>query len=157
MPKTIQVRDDVFATGSVACDFKELREFYRENLETLTKAFDECKKIFEIDNVSLLFNNIRKKASVGQYKLDEKQICIDLRSYDLTQIVGTLIHEMCHAKQHADKRLTESKVKGVAYKFDGKDFGKAKNHEEYLAQPWEIEAREATDKYLARVMKKITK
>jgi len=155
MPKTIQVRDDVFATGSVACDFKELREFYRDNVEALTACFDECKKIFEIDDVSLLFNNIRKTATVGMYKLNEKQICLDLRSYDLTAIVGTIIHEMCHAKQHAEGRLTFGEGKGVAYKFDGEDFAKPKNHDEYLALPWEIEARAATDKYLKRVMKKI--
>ena len=58
MPKTIEVRNDVFVTGSVACDEKVLREFYRENVENLIKVFDECKKIFKVENTTMLINSI---------------------------------------------------------------------------------------------------
>jgi hypothetical protein len=154
MPKTIEVRKDVFVTGSVACDFKELREFYRSNVETFIKAFDECSKIFKVKNTKLLFNNIRKKGEVGCYVHGINQVKIDIRSFDVKQIVSTIIHEMTHAQQAQNGKLSPSKD-GKSMIWAKKEFAKAKTHDEYLNLPWEIEARNNEKKYIDQVMKAI--
>ena len=154
MPKTIEVRNDVFVTGSVACDEKVLREFYRENVENLIKVFDECKKIFKVENTTMLINNIRKKSTVGEFVHGKNEIRIDLRSFKFEEIVKTVIHEMTHAKQAFDKKLC---VKGSKMVWNNEEFTNPKNHEEYLNLPWEIEARKNSDKYFDKVMKVIAK
>ena len=155
MPKTIEVRNDVFVTGSVACDFKELREFYRANVDKFIIAFDEIKKILKVnDDVKLLFNNIRKNSVQGMFTHNTKTIKIDLRCYDVTQIVSTIIHEMTHAQQVQDKKLV---IDAKSQKWNGKSIELAKSHEDYLNLPWEIEARKNEEKYINRVLTKIQK
>ena len=157
MPKFIEVRDDVFATGSVACDVKEIREFYRANIDDLVKAFDECKKIFKVDNVNLFVRNIRKASRVGYYQNSTKEIAIDIRRYDLKEIVSTIIHEMTHAQQYATKKLIQKSKKTVT--FDGKNYNDIdanKDYEGYRNLTWEIEARKMQEKYIDKVMKAIS-
>lgn len=157
MPKFIEVRDDVFATGSVACDVKEIREFYRANIDDLIKAFDECKKIFKVDDVKLFVRNIRKASRVGYYQHSSKEVAIDIRRYNLKEIVSTIIHEMTHAQQHATKKLIQKSNKTVM--FDGKnynDIDASKDFEGYQNLPWEIEARKMQEKYIDKVMKAIS-
>jgi len=155
MPKFIEVRNDVFATGSVACDFKDLREFYRENIEDMIKAFDECKKIFKIDNVKMFVRNLR--TAKGHYQHSSKEIAVDIRDRDLKAVVSTIIHEMTHAQQYATKKLSN---KGANYVFESKEFkpvNSRKDYEAYLNQPWEIEARNNESKYIDKVMNAIAK
>jgi hypothetical protein len=157
MPKFIEVRKDVFATGSVANDQKDLREFYRANIDDIILAFDECNKIFKVDKVKLFVRNIRSKSTVGFYKNSNKEISIDLRSYDIKGIVSTIIHEMTHAQQHDTKKMfyTNKQVNfyGKLYNIVSAE----KDHEAYLNLPWEIEARKMQQKYLEKVMKVIFK
>ena len=154
MPKTIEVRNDVFVTGSVACDDKVLREYYRDNVENLIKVFDECKKIFKLENTKMLINNIRKKSTSGQFVHQLDEIRIDIRSYNFDDIIKTIIHEMTHAKQSFDKKL---KVKGSKMVWNNEEFSNPKNHDEYLNLPWEIEARKNSEKYFDKVKKTISK
>lgn len=154
MPKTIEVRNDIFVTGSVACDEKILREYYRENVENLIKVFDECKKIFKLENTKMLINNIRKKSTRGQFVHGKDEIRIDLRSYDFDEIIKTIIHEMTHAKQAFDKKL---KVKNSKMIWNDEEFKNPKDHDEYLNLPWEIEARKNSEKYFEKVKKAISK
>mgnify|MGYP001087453614 FL=1 len=155
MPTTTTIRKDVKITGSVYNDFKDIREFYRKNEVTLIKAFDECKKIFEIDNVTLLIRNIRKRSTVGSYNNGQKQINLDLRRFKLKDIVSTIIHEMTHAKQYKDGRLKD-KTNAKAT-FENVEYSCPKNmsHQKYLDLPWEIEAREMQKKYIDQVWKSI--
>ena len=155
MPKFIQVREDVFATGSVACDFKQTREFYRANIEDMIKAFDECKKIFKVDNVKMFVRNLRKHQ--GTYANAKKEIAIDIRKYDLRQIVSTIIHEMTHAQQFESKKMAYKNGKVVFAKKEYAQVKASKDFEAYQNQPWEIEAREMEAKYIDRVMKAIGK
>jgi len=155
MPKFIEVRNDVFATGSVACDFKETREFYRANIDDMIKAFDECKKIFKIDNVKLFVRNLRK--AQGHYNNAKKEIAVDVRVYDLKSIVSTIIHEMTHAQQYATKKMSQKGAKVVFEKVEYNRVNPSKNFEDYQNQPWEIEARQMEAKYIDRVMKAIAK
>ena len=155
MPNTTTIRKDVKITGSVYNDFKDIREFYRKHETTLIKAFDECKKIFKVDDVNLLIRNIRKRSTVGSYSNNKKQINLDLRRFKIKEIVSTIIHEMTHAKQYKDGRLkdkTDSKVifENVEYKIS-----KNMSHQKYLDLPYEIEARKMQDKYIDQVMKAI--
>ena len=154
MPKYIEVRNDVFVTGSVACDQKVIREFYRANVDTFVKAFDEAKKILKLskDDVNMFFRNIRKVGTTGHFNLDKNEIAIDVRSYDVKSIVKTIIHELTHVKQVRDGKL---KGANKGFVWNNEEFGEAKSHEEYLEFPWEIEARANADKYIDEVMKKI--
>jgi hypothetical protein len=155
MPKFIEVRNDVFATGSVACDFKETREFYRANIDDMIKAFDECKKIFKVDNVKLFVRNLRK--AQGHYSNAKREIAVDVRVYDLKSIVSTIIHEMTHAQQYATKKMSQKGEKVIFEKVEYNRVKPSKNFEDYQNQPWEIEAREMEAKYIDRVMKAISK
>jgi len=140
MPKFIEVRNDVFATGSVACDFKHLREFYRANIDDIVKAFDECKKIFKVENVKLFVRNIRG-GTQGFYQNSTKEVAVDIRDKTLEQIVSVIIHEMTHAQQYATKKLSQ---KGAKMVFDSKEYkhvDSKKDFEAYQNLPWEIEAR----------------
>lgn len=155
MPKFIQVREDVYATGSVACDFKQTREFYRANIDDMIKAFDECKKIFKVDDVKMFVRNLRKEC--GHYANNKKEIAIDVRRYNLREIVSTIIHEMTHAQQFATKKMAN---KGDKVVFEKKEYNRvvpSKDFEAYQNQPWEIEAREMEAKYIDQVMKAIAK
>ena len=154
MPNTTTIRKDVKITGSVYNDFKDIREYYRKHEETIIKAFDECKKIFKVDDVNLLIRNIRKRSTVGTYGNSSKTICIDIRRFKLKSIVSTIIHEMTHAKQYLDKRLKFVDGKQL---FENKIYPNPNkvSHERYLKLPWEIEAREMEKKYIEQVWKSI--
>ena len=156
MPNTTMIRkDDVFITGSVYNDFKDIREFYRKHEITLIKAFDECKKIFEIDDVKLLIRNIRKSSTVGSYGNSKKTISLDIRRFKIKEIVSTIIHEMTHAKQYKDGRLKDKTNKKAI--FENVEYKCASNmsHQKYLDLPWEIEARNMQKKYIEQVWKSI--
>ena len=157
MPNTTTIRKDVKITGSVYNDFKDIREFYRKHETTLIDAFDECKKIFKVDDVRLLIRNIRKRSTVGSYNNGLKQINLDLRRFNIKSIVSTIIHEMTHAKQYKDGRLKD-KTNAKAT-FENVEYSCPKNmsHKKYLDLPWEIEARKMQDKYIDQVMKAIKK
>ena len=154
MPNTTTIRKDVKITGSVYNDFKDIREYYRKHEETIIKAFDECKKIFKVENVNLLIRNIRKRSTVGTYGNSSKTISIDIRRFKLKSIVSTIIHEMTHAKQYLDKRLKFVDGKQL---FENKIYPNPNkvSHETYLNLPWEIEAREMEKKYIEKVWKSI--
>ena len=82
------------------------------------------------------------------------EVRIDIRSFNISAIVGTIIHEMCHAQQYQDGRLV---VEAKDHKWNGEVIASAKNHDEYLNLPWEIEARKMSEKHLNRVLNKIQK
>ena len=155
MPNTTTRRKDVKITGSVYNDFKDIREFYRKHEETIIKAFDECKKIFKVEDVNLLIRNIRKRSTVGSYGHSLKTISIDVRRFKIKDIVSTIIHEMTHAKQYKDGRLkntlnNKSIFENIEYPNPNKI-----SYEKYLNLPWEIEAREMQEKYIEQVWKSI--
>ena len=152
MPKTFEIRNDVFVTGSVASDQKELREYFRANIDKLMIAFDECKKLFDVQNYSMLINNIRKKNTLGVCISAKKTISIDIRRYDLKDIVSTIIHEMTHAQQFETKKLKHKNSKvSVFENKEYKNVDSNKDHDAYLNLPWEIEARANQEKYIDQV------
>ena len=155
MPNTTTIRKDVKITGSVYNDFKDIREYYRKHEETIIKAFDECKKIFKVEDVNLLIRNIRKRSTVGTYGNSSKTISIDIRRFKIKSIVSTIIHEMTHAKQYLDKRLKVAS--NGKQEFENKIYPNPNkvSHEKYLNLPWEIEAREMEKKYIEQVWKSI--
>lgn len=155
MPKTITIREDIFSTGSVACDFKEIREFYRTNLDTFIKAYDEIKKILKVKNSKMIFRNLRK--AHGKYIHAQNEIAIDIRCFDVKSIVSTIIHEMTHAQQYETKKMVCVNNKDVVFaKKEYKRIDSNKNIEGYRNQPWEIEARKNEEKYIEKVMKAIS-
>jgi hypothetical protein len=156
MPNTTKVRQDVYVRGNVKNDDAYLRNYYNQNEATLIKAFDECKKIFDCEDVKhlhLLIRNIRGNV-VGNYNNTHKCISIDLRRYNLKSIVSTIIHEMTHCQQYKLGKL--SKDTSTTSNWNDKKI-KCKNisHQQYLDLPWEIEAREMQKKYIDQVMKAI--
>ena len=153
MPKTFEIRNDVFVTGSVASDQKELREYFRANVDKFIKAFDECKKLLKVNNYSMLINNIRRKNVVGTCISGKKTISVDIRRYNLKSIVSTIIHEMTHAQQFETKKLSHKNSKVSV--FENKEYKivhSNKDYEAYLNLPWEIEARANEEKYIDKVM-----
>jgi uncharacterized protein YjaZ len=109
MPNTTKVRQDVYVRGNVKNDDAYLRNYYNQNEATLIKAFDECKKIFDCEDVKhlhLLIRNIRGNV-VGNYNNTHKCISIDLRRYNLKSIVSTIIHEMTHCQQYKLGKLSK--------------------------------------------------
>ena len=163
MPKFFNVRAKeknvapVFVTGSVANDFKKTREFYRSNVHTFINAFDIAKSEMKIESNEwkLFFRNIR--SSLGYCKDSSKELAIDVRRYDVKQIVSTIIHELQHSKQY-DEGLLEKSEKRNHKKWKGenvKTCSSTVNYEEYLKLPWEIDARNAEKKYLDKVMKRL--
>ncbi|MEC8747832.1 MAG: hypothetical protein VXX73_05950 [Pseudomonadota bacterium] len=157
MPKTIVLNDYTTCTGSVFCDVKEIRENFKSQSEQLIKAFDLAKSKLNIQsNIKLHFRNIRQKkgkTTLGQFYNNTKTVEIDCKNFDLKSKVNTIIHELVHAQQYEQKRLS---LKGKMYKFEGEQFEQPKNHDEYYNLPWEVEAREIAKKHTNSIMKAIS-
>ena len=120
-------------------------------------AFDECKKLLNVKNYSMLINNIRKKNTLGVCISAKNTISIDIRRYNLKGIVSTIIHEMTHAQQFETKKLTHKNAKISV--FENKEYkvvDNNKDHDAYLNLPWEIEARANEEKYINQVMKVVS-
>jgi len=157
MPNTTKVRQDVFVRGNVKNDDAYLRNYYNEHEATLIKAFDECKKIFDCEDVKhlhLLIRNIRGNV-VGNYNATRKRISIDLRRYNLKSIVSTIIHEMTHCQQYKLGKLSKDTNTSANWNDTKYRCGNGLSHVQYLDLPWEIEAREMQKKYIDQVMKAI--
>ena len=104
MPKYVPIKEDrkdLFVTGSVNRDFKNLREFYFKNIDTFIKAYDVTKKIMGLksDKLNFFIRNIRGN-TIGFYADGRKEVAIDIRSKNIKSIVSTIIHECQHALQY---------------------------------------------------------
>lgn len=157
MPNTTKVRQDVYVRGNVKNDNKKLREFYNNNEVKLIAAFDECKKIFNLEdynNLHMLIRNIRGN-TVGRYHNTRRRVSIDLRRFNLREIVKTIIHECTHAQQYKLKKLAKDTNTSACWNDKKYRCGNGISHQQYLDLPWEIEAREMADKYVDQVMKAI--
>lgn len=184
MPKYVQIkedRNDLFVTGSVNRDFKNLREFYSKNVDTFVKAYDACVKLFKLDGSQKFFiRNIRGN-TVGFYRNRSKEVAVEIRSKNIKSIVSTIIHECRHAYQYQTGML-KSDPKKLHYSIwtamdtkitraaDGsvdelvaskkaqsiRRYSPSQNHKKYMALPWEVDARDAEKKYIDKIMKEIS-
>ena len=158
MPKTHKIlkdRNDLFVTGSVSCDDKITREKYRKLTNTIVSTFDHVKTMFDTNkDLTLCVRNIRGN-TLGFYNNGKSEIAIDIRNLNEKSIVSTMIHEFTHANQYKTKKLSNSKVKDkvVWNKVEMTKYDSKKDHQKYLDQPWEIEARENEKKYTNEVCK----
>ena len=157
MPKTLNIENELIiatVTGSVACDVKTQREWYRKNINNIISICDEGLKYFKLENekIKFHFRNIRGKTR-GQYFNLNKKVEICLKSLNLNDVAKTIIHELVHVDQYKTGRL---KTKGVKSVFNKKEFNnKTKTHEEYLNLPWEIEARTKADEITPKILDKL--
>ena len=185
MPKYVQIetgqnRSDLYVTGSVNRDFKNLREFYIKNVDTFVKAYDVCKKLFKLkDEHKLFIRNIRG-STVGFYRNGNKEVAIDIRRKDIKSIVSTIIHECRHAYQYQSGMLKPDPKKRNYYIWTGFDtkttkaadgsivdlvaakkstsirkYRPSQSMKKYLALPWEVDARAAEKKYINKVMEEL--
>ena len=172
MPKYVPIKEDrkdLFVTGSVNRDFKNLREFYFKNIDTFIKAYDVTKKIMGLksDKLNFFIRNIRGN-TIGFYADGRKEISIDIRSKNIKSIVSTIIHECQHALQYETGMLRlDTKKKGlyyiwkqnkgldVAIETSIRKYKPSQNKEKYMNLPWEIDARNAEKKYIDQVMKEV--
>ncbi len=159
MPKTFNIENNfnlnATVTGSVACDVKTQREFYRSNINKILNICSEGLKEFKLDNkkIKFHFRNIRGKVS-GQYIDQYKKVEVCLKDLNFKRIANTIVHELAHADQYNSGRL---KTKGVKSIFDKKEFNnKTKTHEEYLNLPWEIDARQKADEITPKILEKLS-
>jgi len=185
MPKYVPIKEDrkdLFVTGSVNRDFKNLREFYFKNIDTFIKAYDVTKKIMGLksDKLNFFIRNIRGN-TIGFYADGRKEVAIDIRSKNIKSIVSTIIHECQHAlqyetgmlkfdpkkknyqvwtewkttKKERDKKGLISDVESQKVETSIRKYKPSQNHKKYMDLPWEIDARNAEKKYIDRVMREV--
>ena len=118
------------------------------------RALDSVKQI----NIRLV-KKPGKKSHMGDVSLAKGQpnvYNIRLRSnLDNVDLISTLAHELMHVAQYADGRL-RSKPGVFVWKKDKKDYkyeNIEKTFEEYLNWPWEVEARQFENTYLAIILR----
>ena len=164
MPKYERIyedKSDYYVTGSVFADQKRLREFYNDNINFLTDAYDIAKEVLKVKSKQTLrIRNIR--AYSGLYKNGLKQVEVDIRSESLESIVSTIVHELRHAKQYEDKRLKNDEGSWCFWRKRGeknyiriRQYSPSENRQKYLDLPWEMDARKAEKRYLPIVLKRL--
>lgn len=123
------------------CAADDIHTMIKKHWKSLCKAFD-----FDRD-VEIRIRPIRGNTYGLAYD-KENRIEIEPRSNprDVLEIVA---HELVHMEQYKQKRL-RSDYTGRFY-WNKKAFKPSKTHEEYLNEPWEIEARARAEKYINKV------
>ena len=185
MPKYVQIkedRNDLFVTGSVNRDFKNLRKFYAKNVDTFVKAYDACVKLFKLDGSQKFFIRNIRGSTLGFYRNGNKEVAIDIRRNggNIKSIVSTIIHECRHAYQYQSGMLKPDPKKRNYYIWTGFDtkttkaadgsivdlvaakkatsirkYRPSQSMKKYLALPWEVDARAAEKKHIDKIMKEI--
>ena len=110
---------------------KELYQILLPNLEHFDKILNLPK------NIDIHFKPIRNYQIIGQYDSIKNRIEIDPRKDSTEDILITICHELVHAEQHYENRLTcDSKY----FYWKGQQWKATLDDNIYKNFPWEIEA-----------------
>jgi len=130
---------------------KELAFMVKEAMPVFRELLDLPKNIY-----------IRIGTKRGSYKgcfnNSEKVLFLNVCRFEYDQAMKTLAHELVHAEQYKQGRLSMSKFipkKGYVSFWNGEEVkNKGKTYNSYRRQPWEVEAFSRQDE-LAKEVKKI--
>lgn len=121
--------------------YTHVSEFVISNLlAALREEFDVADDlVIVIRPIRQSMGTVTRGQAVGQLEVQ-----VDCRSRDVWQIAETIAHELTHAEQYKHNRLCwtwDIVSDKLMYSYDGQLHDKATSYDEYLDQPWEVEAR----------------
>lgn len=101
------------------------------------------KALYELVNlptdIKVHFRPIRNEVLIGQYVSSSHTVEIDPRKGKIDELLATVCHELVHAEQYYEKRLTSD---DKYFYWDGERYSNTLDNDIYLNFPWEIEACE---------------
>lgn len=120
--------------GNYKCLLKQVKELYHiilPNLELFNKILNLPK------DIDIHFKPIRNHQILGQYCSIKHRVEIDPRKDSAKDILIAICHELVHAEQHYENRLTcDSKY----FYWEGQQWKATLDDNIYKNFPWEIEA-----------------
>ena len=135
----IAKKDNLFVTDAAWYD-KETRNKTRQMTDIAEKVLPIIRQMLNlsIENSKVVIGFCKAKNVYGLYSFDKKICRIDPR-VTVLQFVDTIAHELTHAAQHSEGRLS---AKGASFFWEEKMIGYLPTtYSKYLALPWEVEAR----------------
>jgi hypothetical protein len=151
----------------VICDYRGLNEYLvdidvgetyvlqkrisavdEEGAKKVAELYGPVEKIEKEDNAIAQHTHFRNRSWSHNIEIFFSQIIDEENPFDV--LMGTIIHEMIHAKQTTTRRLSTSSNLG-AFKWDGKVHEPGNTHAEYKATPWEQEAYGKTPELLEQI------
>ena len=144
--KIVQIVGNIY--GTTAAVYNNLyKEHTFKHFPAIVKAFDNLMNMLDVNpNQIMIFKPIRGRTD-GLYFLNSGKIFVDPRATTL-HVVTYLAHELVHAEQHKQGRMTWQPGMGTgqrlwsngeAYARSGV-YGPAKTYADYRKLPWEAEA-----------------
>jgi hypothetical protein len=130
-------------------DYKCHREVVQQVYDMLQIAMEHIDKYFELpDMINVLLVPLKGNTN-GRWVDTKKTMHIDPRvtnkGRNLGSILSTFVHELAHAEQYRQGRLTYKQGTYVWNKTDTIRRCKSITFNRYYNLPWEIEAREKQD------------
>jgi hypothetical protein len=110
---------------------KELDEIIEPNIQTI------CELVNVPKDIRIHFRPIPNKGLIGQYVSSNFCVEIDPRKGKLDELLATVCHELVHAEQYYEERLTSDHK---YFYWNGERFKSTFDNDTYLNFPWEIEA-----------------
>ena len=136
----IKKQHNFFVTDAAWYDKKASRKV-RILAETVERVLPTIREILGLkeDDAYVVIGAIKAQLTSGCWYPCKKEARVDYRVYTVNSCIETLAHELVHAQQYAQGRLTQ---KCGVFHWNDKAMVKHPNsHAKYLALPWEVEAR----------------
>jgi len=120
--------------GKYKCLFnkvKKLNKIIEPNIKTLYELVNIPK------DIKIHFRPIRNIALIGQYVSTTHTVEIDPRKGKIDELLSTVCHELVHAEQYHENRLTSDHK---FFYWGGEKHRYTLSNDIYFNFPWEIEA-----------------
>jgi len=122
--------------GKYKCLFnkvKKLDKIIESNIKTLYELINMPK------DIRIHFRPIRNVLLIGQYVSTTHTVEIDPRKGKIVELLAKVCHELVHAEQYHENRLTSD---DKFFYWHGEKHSYTLNYDIYCNYPWEIEARD---------------
>lgn len=118
------------------------KELYNEYAIYAQKAFDILSKVLNVpENMYVRVCGIKSRTISGRCAVLTKTCEVDPRkTYSYRNFIKVLAHEMVHAEQFHENRLSWSNVSSSFIWNEEVSKNKGTTYNRYRAQPWEVEA-----------------
>jgi hypothetical protein len=147
----IKKQHNFFVTDAAWYDKKATKKV-RILAETVERVLPMVREILGLkeEDGYVVIGAIKAKRTSGCWHPCQKEARVDYRVYTVESCIETLAHELVHAQQYAQGRLTQ---KWGVFHWNSTEFGKhPTSYKKYLALPWEVEAR-AKAKEIVKILK----
>jgi len=149
----IKKQNNLFVTDAAWYD-KKITKKVRNLTEVAERVLPTIREILGLkeEDAYVVIGHIKAKRTAGHWVPCKKEARVDPRAVSVDSFVDTLAHELTHAQQYAQGRLSQKR--GVFY-WNLTEFGKyPTSYAKYLALPWEVEAREKAKEIVAMLVQK---